>query len=282
LRENLQHTTENDKESERANLFQKKVVIYKLKFLFSHMPALSQITLPPLEDGSYLSNIPSLCKGLKLRLTENVTFFVGENGSGKSTLLEGIAEHCGFSLRGGNRNHNFNTGHRFDGYESPLTARLGLSWTPRKISEGFFMRAESFFNFASYIDELALSDGRILEAYGGRSLHEQSHGESFLALFNNQFESGIYILDEPEAALSPARIMAFMAVINELDQSGRAQFIIATHSPMLLCYPGATIYQFDDNGVVQTTYEQTEHFKLTKLFLDNPKLYFKHLFNDSV
>jgi predicted ATPase len=284
LRENLQHTTENDKESERANLFQKKVVIYKLKFLFSHMPALSQITLPPLEDGTYLSNIPSLCKGLKLRLTENVTFFVGENGSGKSTLLEAIAEKCGFNLRGGNRNHNLNIGHRFDGYESPLTKQVEFVWTPRRINEGFFMRAESFFNFASYIDELIVEDrsGRMRKSYGGRPLHEQSHGESFLALFSNQFESGIYILDEPEAALSPARIMAFMAVINELDQSGRAQFIIATHSPMLLCYPGATIYQFDDDGVTQTTCEQTEHFKLTKSFLDNPKLYFKHLFNDSI
>src|SRR5690606_5770751 len=103
-----------------------------------------------------------------------------------------------------------------------------LTWTPRRISQGFFMRADSFFNFASYIDELALSDRRILQAYGGKSLHEQSHGESFLALFNNQFDAGIYILDEPEAALSPARILAFLAVINELDRSGRAQFIIAT------------------------------------------------------
>jgi predicted ATPase len=108
-------------------------------------------------------------------------------------------------------------------------------------------------------------------------LHEQSHGESFLSLFNNQFESGIYILDEPEAALSPARILAFMSVIHELDRSGRAQFIIATHSPMLICYPGATIYQFDEGGVRETIYENTEHFYLTKSFLDNPALYLRHL-----
>jgi len=241
------------------------------------MPALSQITLAPPIGIDYLRNIPSLCNGLQLNLKSNVTFFVGENGSGKSTLLEGIAEQCGFSLRGGNRNHNANVGYRFSGYESALASQLNLTWIPRRINDGFFMRAESFFNFASYIDELAREDGRILQGYGGRSLHEQSHGESFLALFNNQFESGIYILDEPEAALSPARILAFMAVINELEQSGRAQFLIATHSPMLICYPGATIFQFDEAGVSETNYEDTEHFSLTKSFLENPKLYLRHL-----
>jgi len=241
------------------------------------MPFLSRISLPSIHDGSYLQHIPSFSNGLRLELKNNVTFFVGENGSGKSTVLEAIAEHCGFSLRGGNRNHNLKTGWRFEGYETPLADYLQLGWTPKRITEGFFMRAESFFNFASYIDELAVDDGRILRAYGGRSLHEQSHGESFLNLFNNQFESGIYILDEPEAALSPSRILAFMAVINTLDKSGRAQFLIATHSPMLICYPGATIYQFDDTGVRETTYQDTEHYSLTKSFLDNPAVYLRHL-----
>ncbi|RFZ94398.1 AAA family ATPase [Mucilaginibacter conchicola] len=241
------------------------------------MPALSRISFPSLAGSGYLQEIPSLSKGLDLSLKSNVTFFVGENGSGKSTLLEGIAEQCGFSLRGGNRNHNFNTGYRFEGYESALAAYLSLGWSPKRISEGFFMRAESFFNFASYIDELAKDDRRILRAYGGRSLHEQSHGESFLSLFNNQFESGIYILDEPEAALSPARVLAFMSVISELEKSGRAQFLIATHSPILLCYPEATILQFDETGVHETSYEDTEHFSLTKSFLNNPDMYLRHL-----
>ncbi len=241
------------------------------------MPSLSQILVPPITNGTYLADIPSLQNGLSLKLKSNVTFFVGENGSGKSTLLEALAEKCGFSLRGGNRNHNLNSGYRFDGYESELTPLLQLIWMPRKINEGFFMRAESFFNFASYIDELATEDSRILNAYGGKSLHEQSHGESFLALFNNQFESGIYILDEPEAALSPARILAFMSVINELEKGGRAQFIIATHSPILICYPGASIYQFDEDGVRETTCEDTEHFSLTKSFLNNPRVYLRHL-----
>lgn len=241
------------------------------------MPYLSRISVPVLDAGSYLARIPSLANGVSLSLPSNVTFFVGENGSGKSTLLEGIAEQCGFSLRGGNRNHNLNTGHRFDGYESPLAPFVRLAWTPTRISDGFFMRAESFFNFASYIDELALDDRRILQAYGGKSLHEQSHGESFLALFNNQFESGIYLLDEPEAALSPARMLAFISVIHRLTHRGRAQFIIATHSPMLLCYPGAVIYQFDAVGIKETAYQDTEHYQLTKSFLDHPKAYLRHL-----
>lgn len=240
------------------------------------MPFLSAISLPALSSG-YLQNIPSLNKGLRLKLKTNVSFFVGENGSGKSTLLEGIAEQCGFNLRGGNRNHNLNTGWRFAGYESPLAQVMQLSWNPKRVNEGFFMRAESFFNFASYIDELAVEDNRILNAYGGRSLLQQSHGESFLSLFSNQFEAGIYLLDEPEAALSPARILAFMSIINELDKSGRAQFIIATHSPMLICYPGATIYQFGESGVHETTYQDTEHFYLTKGFLNNPDAYLRYL-----
>lgn len=206
-----------------------------------------------------------------------MTFFVGENGSGKSTLLEAIAERCGFNLRGGNRNHNLNTGYRFEGYESALARHLQVAWNGPRISDGFFMRAESFFNFASYIDELALDDPRILKAYGGRSLHQQSHGESFLSLFSNQFENGVYILDEPEAALSPARVLAFMSVINELEQNGRAQFLIATHSPILICYPNATILQFGDDGVHETRYEDTEHFQVTQTFLNNPGLYLHHL-----
>jgi len=242
------------------------------------MPFLSHISLPSLQEG-YLQNIPSLNKGLDLELKNNVTFFVGENGSGKSTLLEGIAEQCGFNLRGGNRNHNFNTGYRFEGYESALAQYIKLGWTPKRVSDGFFMRAESFFNFASYIDEMAVHDPRMLKAYGGRLLHEQSHGESFLSLFNNQFENGVYILDEPEAALSPSRILAFIAVISQLEKNGRAQFLIATHSPILICYPGAGIYQFDESGVIETTYENTGHYTLTKSFLDNPQSYLRHLTN---
>lgn len=241
------------------------------------MPFLSQISLFPVQEDSYLKEIPSIRAGFQMNLKHNVTFFVGENGSGKSTLLEGLASECGFSLRGGSRNHNLGT-ESHGNEESALAPYLRLTWTPRRINKGFFMRAESFFNFASHIDELARTCPEILDAYGGRSLHQQSHGESFLALFNNHFQAGIYILDEPEAALSPARVLAFMAVINQLEQSGRAQFLIATHSPMLMCYPGATIYEFKNDGVEETTYQETEHFNLTKSFLNNPEVYLRQLF----
>lgn len=247
------------------------------------MPFLSNINCAIPHGNSYPFNIPSLKNGIKLRLSHNVTFFVGENGSGKSTLLEALAEKIGFNLRGGNRNHNLNTGLNFQGYENPLTNSINLSWTPRIINNGFFMRAESFFNFANYIDEIAkdeVNPDKFYEAYGGKSLHHQSHGESFLALFKNQFEAGIYILDEPEAALSPARILSFMSIIHQLEQSGRAQFIIATHSPILLCYPNATIYNFDEDGINNLHYTETEHYLLTKGSLDRPDFYLKHLFED--
>jgi predicted ATPase len=238
------------------------------------MPALSKISMPSVGINDYPFSIPAFKNGLNLSLKTNVTFFMGENGSGKSTLLEGIAEHCGYNLRGGNRNHNLST----DSYESPLTSHLSLEWIPRRINQGFFMRAESFFNFASLIDEIAEEDGCIIDAYGGKSLHEQSHGESFLALFKNQFQKGIYILDEPEAALSPNRLLTFMSIINQLETSGRAQFLIATHSPMLLCYPGAAIFNFSDEGLKPIACEDTEHYKLTRSFLENPSAYFRHLF----
>lgn len=247
------------------------------------MPFLSEINIPSFNINDYPFNIPSIKNGVKLKLRNNVTFFVGENGSGKSTLLETVAETIGFSLRGGNKNHNLNIGSSFTGYESQLTEQTKLVWTPKRLNNGFFMRAESFFNFADYIDEIAkeeLNPEKFYEAYGGKSLHHQSHGESFLSLFTNKFEKGIYILDEPEAALSPARILSFMTIINQLEKSGRAQFLIATHSPMLLCYPGADIFSFDEDGIQSVDYEATEHYTLTKNFLNNPDAYFRFLFNN--
>ena len=140
------------------------------------------------------------------------------------------------------------------------------------------MRAESFFNFATYIDELAQDDPDILNAYGGKSLHQQSHGESFLSLFVNRFSQGIYILDEPEAALSPNRQLSFMAIIHQLVAANKAQFIIATHSPIILCYPNAVVLSIDDNEIKEIDYREAEHYRLTKEFLDNPERYFHHLF----
>ena len=215
-------------------------------------------------------DIQAFRKGIDIELRTAVTFFVGENGSGKSTLLEALAEICGFAPEGGNRDH-----HR-EVFEdrSVLAQALRLSWMP-KMTEGFFMRAESFYNFATYLDQV--SD---LRAYGGRSLHHQSHGESFLALFENRFEQGLYVLDEPEAALSPQRQLSFLKIIHDLATPRHAQFLIATHSPILLAYPGAVLYGFDENGIREVAYKETEHYLITRDFLNAPERYLQYLFAD--
>lgn len=213
-------------------------------------------------------NVRAFSAEIDLSFRTNVTFFVGENGSGKSTLLEALAECCGFNPEGGNRDH-----HRAAFAErSDLAQALRLSWLP-KVTEGFFMRAESFYNFASYIEQV--SD---LRAYGGKSLLQQSHGESFLALFANRFEQGIYILDEPEAALSPQRQLSFLKIIHDLAAPGHAQFLISTHSPIILGYPGATLFSLDGDAIREVEYRETEHYRVTRDFLNAPERYFKHLF----
>ncbi|CAB4817139.1 unannotated protein [freshwater metagenome] len=219
-------------------------------------------------SGQYPFNVPALSRGIDLAFNTNVTFFVGENGAGKSTLLEAIAECCEFSPEGGSRDHYRTTFNE----RSALAQALRLSWSP-KTSEGFFMRAESFYNFATYIDEVSN-----LRAYGGKSLHQQSHGESFLSLFSNRFEQGIYLLDEPEAALSPQRQLSFLSIIHDLEKSGHAQFIIATHSPIILSYPGAILFSFDNEAIEPIAYQDSEHYRVTRDFLNAPERYFKHLF----
>jgi len=229
------------------------------------------ISLPEKFDATrFPFNVPALSRGIDLAFNTNVTFFVGENGAGKSTLLEAIAECCEFSPEGGNRDHYRTTFTE----RSALAQALRLSWSP-KTAEGFFMRAESFYNFATYIDEVSN-----LRAYGGKSLHQQSHGESFLSLFTNRFEQGLYLLDEPEAALSPQRQLSFLSIIHDLERPGHAQFIIATHSPIILSYPGAVLFSFDDDGIQPIDYRDTVHYRVTRDFLNAPERYFKHLFDD--
>lgn len=214
-----------------------------------------------------------------------VTFFVGENGTGKSTILEAIATKAGFGKEGGSKNINFNTADEI--YQSQIdqfSSALTLSWR-KKSRDGYFFRAESFFNLANHIDDIAKNGGQgaycVYESYGGRSLHEQSHGESFLSFFNNRLGGGgLYIFDEPEAALSPQRQLALLKIIHDLCKNPESQFIIATHSPILLAYPNSIIYSCDGNELQIVQYKDTKHYELTKGFLDNPDQYLKHLFSE--
>lgn len=224
-----------------------------------------QFTQWPTEQTVYPFNLSAFHGLLSVPLTAPVTFFVGENGSGKSTLLEAIAICAGFNPEGGGSSNFFSTANT----ESSLYSHIRLSWLP-KVTHGFFLRAESFFNFASYMDELERDWPTGYAAYGGKSLHEQSHGESFLSLFTNRLSirgKSLYLLDEPEAALSPARQLALLRLIWEHEQSGQSQFIIATHSPILLGYPNAHILNFDACPLCPIPYEETEHYIVTKQFL---------------
>lgn len=221
----------------------------------------------------YPFSIPAIKHLNELQLTRPVTFFVGENGSGKSTLLEAIADKCGFNTAGGGRNNIYEV----DAAESDLGDYIRLSWMP-KTTNGFFLRAESFYQFASHIDQI---DDTGFQSYGGRSLHAQSHGESFLSLFLHRFrDKAIYLLDEPEAALSPQRQLSFLRIIYDLTCKGDCQFIIATHSPILLGYPDATIYSFDEGDIQEIDYEATSHYAITKYFLDNRERMLKDIFED--
>lgn len=196
-----------------------------------------------------------------------VTFLVGENGSGKSTLLEAIAVVCGFNPEGGTKNFNFATRESHSPLHEYLTPVRGV----RRPKDGFFLRAESLFNVATNIEELDRAPGGppIIDSYGGVSLHEQSHGEAFFAIFMERFGGqGLYLLDEPEAALSPTRQMALIAQMHELVGDG-SQFIVATHSPILMAYPNADILLMTDDGPQPVAYTDTEHYRVTRDFLAN-------------
>ncbi|WP_225087301.1 AAA family ATPase [Pectobacterium colocasium] len=213
----------------------------------------------------YPLNIPAISDIEKIRFHPDVTFLVGENGSGKSTLLEAVAIAMGFNPEGGSRNFNFSTRDS----HSRLSESLRLVKGIKRPRTGYFLRAESFFNVATEIENI---DPRLIQlAYGGVSLHQQSHGESFMALLNHRFgANGFYVLDEPEAALSPTRQLAALARIHQLVNEG-GQFIIATHSPIILAYPNSVIYQFSESGIQQVAWQDTEHYQITRQFLNNPQ-----------
>ncbi len=206
----------------------------------------------------------------ELELHPNVTFLIGENGSGKSTLLEALAVKWGFNPEGGSRSFGFSTRDS----HSELHRCLRLVRGIRQPKDGYFFRAESFFNVATEIeriDEETRTSGspKIIESYGGRSLHEQSHGESFITLVTERFYGeGFYVLDEPEAALSPTRQLALLVRMHELITS-HSQFVIATHSPILLAYPDARILSLEEDGIREVNYEETDHYAVTRRFLQD-------------
>ena len=227
----------------------------------------------------YPFSLPAVKNLTTLECHPKVTFVIGENGSGKSTLLEAIAVALGLNPEGGSRNFGFTTRESHSGLHEALRLTRGIR-RPRDI---YFLRAESFFNVATEIERLDEGGGGrpILDSYGGVSLHEQSHGESFFALFCNRFHGGgLYLLDEPEAALSPSRQLSFLCLLDKLVAKN-AQFIISTHAPIIMAYPGAKIFALSEEGIETVSYRETEHYLLTRDFLNDPEETIKHLLRAS-
>ena len=231
----------------------------------------------PSFDG-YPFSLPAVQRLEKIEFHPKVTFFIGENGSGKSTLLEAIAVAWGFNPEGGSKNFRFSN----RASHSRLSDYLRLAKSIRRPRDGFFLRAESFFNVATEIERMDAEPAPappIINSFGGRSLHEQSHGESFFALIMERFGGdGLYILDEPEAALSPMRQLAMLRRIHDLIQD-ESQFIIATHSPILMAYPNAQILSVE-NALQPVSYTETEHFVVARSFLNNHEKMIREILED--
>jgi len=226
--------------------------------------------------SKYPYNIPAIKELHEISLHPSITFIVGENGAGKSTLIEAIAVAYGFNAEGGSLNFNFSTRPTHSELYKYIILRKGI----KKARDGYFLRAESFYNLATNIDEMdevPSFGGPLKNSYGGMSLHEMSHGESFMALLMNRLGgNGFYIFDEPEAAMSPFRQMMMLARIHELVKKD-SQFIISTHSPILMAYPDSIIYKIDDNGIYKVNYEETEHYMITKQFMNNREVMLNEL-----
>ncbi len=220
------------------------------------------------EPGTFPFTLPCVADGLTLHFTTPVTFFVGENGSGKSTLLEAMAWKTGFAARGGTRQHR----HADDGDGERLGRALRLAWRQR-VTDGFYLRAETFHEFARFLEDV----GSTFRGYGDAPLRERSHGEAFLAVMQERFTDGLVLLDEPEAALSPQRQLALLALLHQLAAGRAVQFVIATHSPILLALPGATLLSFDDGAPHPVRYEDTAHYQVTREFLLEPERMLRHL-----
>jgi predicted ATPase len=229
-----------------------------------------------LVNEAFPFNLPAI-RTLDLRILRPVTFFVGENGTGKSTVIEALAELCGFPASGGGRNE-FGAKHGPEG-EAALTTALRPAFRKRP-RDGYFFRAEFQAYFASLLDQRRQDPdfiGNPYDRYGGRSLYTRSHGEAFLAVLQERIGAGLYLFDEPESALSPQRQLTLLAHMARLSADGCSQFIVATHSPILLTFPGADILSFDGDKVQPVKLEDTPHYQITRGILEAPERYWKHL-----
>ena len=246
-------------------------------------PFLTRIYTPEKvsETSTYPLNVTWLKHGeFDFRFSSPITLICGENGSGKSTFMESLADHCGFSLTGGSRNNLIDD--KSSNHVRPLTEALRFVWSIRQ-PRGFFFRAESFYHFATHLDDLheAPAGAGAYDAYGGKSLHQQSHGESFMSMLLNRTSApGIYIFDEPEAALSTSRQLQLLALLYQIHKDGKSQVILASHSPMILSFPFAELYELSDGIFTKKRVQQTETYKTYARFFENPDLYFNELFRD--
>ena len=238
-------------------------------------PFITRVGLRPDAVDGYAVDIPAIgsLAETPIDLDPHVSFFVGDNGSGKSTLIEALAVACKLNPEGGGRLQMMSFSTR--GSHSDLHKALVVERAEVRPANAFFLRAESFFNFATF------SEGLRMEQVYERELHEQSHGESFLSLVLERFgPRGLYILDEPEAALSVHGQLALMRRMSELVAL-ESQFVVATHSPILLGYPDAAIFEFSESGIARIAYEESDPYRLTKSFLDDPAVFLHHLLDES-
>ena len=222
-------------------------------------------------DRCYPFNVPTLQETQELALHKPVVFFVGENGSGKSTLLEAITKKCGIHIWDKPKRHLAH----MNPYEGRLSDYIDVTWANGRVPGSLF-RAETFREFADFLDDVALCDPGRLDYHGGRILNVLSHGEGILSYLSGRYKfKGLYFLDEPESALSPASQVRFVQLLQELEPRGHAQFIIATHSPILLAYPGAQIFSFEPPEIKEIEYHDTLHYRLYKQFLADPSVFFR-------
>jgi predicted ATPase len=235
---------------------------------------LQNVTLRPEKYPTrdcYPFNLEVFQHSTRIDFQSSVVFMIGENGSGKSTLLKAIAHKCGINIWKGYKRTRFGV----NPYEEELFRTIDVEWRNGSVPGSFFA-SQLFQHFAQALDEWASADPGILAYFGGKSLLSQSHGESFLSFFESRYKiKGLYLLDEPETALSPKSQLKLLRILNKNTRSGAAQFIIATHSPILMSCPGAQVYSFDTVPLTPTTYEETDHYRIYKDFMANPCKYLK-------